>query len=224
MAIYCPELWEQLCFEVLKFECRMPGRLWLWIRPSESVLANLQRICEVQVPGHRCQWNGFGCHQMRCSFMIYTTFQTKRPCHVFETHPLLLSSSSHLRRCCHSMCRRWKAFYLVWMRTNSMWNSSRYAGQICFVPWTKSSCQPRITIRDWVVDVFFCISEWYGFTWLLCPFRKVAMTCGFSLEQLFRSWFCLRKGDVHRFFPKRCKGCASDATKTVQKRDGIFQV
>ena len=211
MAIYYPELWKQLCFEVPEFECPMPGRLWLWIRPSESVLANLQRVCEVQVPGHRCQWNGFGCRG--CSLMIYTTIQTKRPCHVFETHPLLLSSSNHIPQVLPQYVQTMESL-LPCLDANQFHVKLQ---QICWINMLCPLDQKFLSAqghRAWLTGwwfLVFCVSEWYGFMWLLCPFWKVAMTCGFPLEQLFRWRFCLRtfqpeNGWCSYQFLHKCKG------------------
>lgn len=218
MAIYYPELWKQLCFEVPEFECPMPGRLWLWIRPSESVLANLQRVCEVQVPGHRCQWNGFGCRG--CSLMIYTTFQTKRPCHVFETHPLLLSSSNHIPQVLPQYVQTMESL-LPCLDANQFHVKLQ---QICWINMLCPLDQKFLSAqghRAWLTGwwfLVFCVSEWYGFMWLLCPFWKVAMTCGFPLEQLFRWRFCLRtfqpeNGWCSYQFLHKCKGYVKNPRK-----------
>lgn len=199
MAIYYPELWEQLCFEVPGFECPMPGRLWLWIRPSESVLANLQRVCEVQVPGHRCQWNGFGCRHI-----IWTRWDELSSSTQLSKQKDPATFSKHIRFfCLHqatyagvaTVCADdGKPFTLSGCEPIPCETPADMLDKYALSLGPKSSCQPS-SHHTWLGgSLFFGVSEWYGEDFVCEPSS-------------------LRTGDVHTNFSTSAK----DTLKTPRK-------
>lgn len=200
MAIYYPELWEQLCFEVPGFECPMPGRLWLWIRPSESVLANLQRVCEVQVPGHRCQWNGFGCRHI-----IWTRWDELSSSTQLSKQKDPATFSKHIRFfCLHqatyagvaTVCADdGKPFTLSGCEPIPCETPADMLDKYALSLGPKSSCQPS-SHHTWLGgSLFFGVSEWYGEDFVCEPSS-------------------LRTGDVHTNFSTSAKDTLKPPRKT----------